>query len=106
MSLCIFCEMAIGKRGDNIVYEDEYILALNDINPKAPVHLLILPKKHIESVNELSGGDKDLFWRLFELAKKMAKEKNIEQGYKLIFNVGRKGGQIIDHLHLHLLGGY
>lgn len=106
MDLCIFCEIANKKMKADVVYENSDFVVLNDINPKAPVHLVLLPKKHIDSVNEINEDDKDLLWDLFSLAKKMAKEKNTEKGYKLAFNIGRKGGQVIDHLHLHLLGGY
>ena len=106
MSLCIFCEIANKKMAADAVYENSDFVVLNDINPKAPVHLVLLPRKHINSINEITDDDKNLLWDLFSLAKKMAKEKNTETGYKLSFNVGRKGGQVIDHLHLHLLGGY
>lgn len=106
MNLCIFCEIADKKKQADIVYENDEFIVLNDINPKAPVHLLLLPKRHINSVNEINDNDKDLMWELFSLAKRMAEEKNTKEGYKLAFNIGRKGGQVIDHLHLHLLGGY
>lgn len=87
-----------------IIYEDKKIIAFKDIKPKAPVHILIIPKKHIPSVNHLEETDKELIGELFLIAQKIAKEKELK-GYRLMINVGRAGGQIIDHLHLHLLSG-
>jgi histidine triad (HIT) family protein len=88
----------------DIVYENDNIVAFKDIHPKAPFHILIVPKKHIESVIKLEDIDKELIGELILTAKKIAKDCNLK-GYKLVINVGREGGQIIDHLHLHLLGG-
>ena len=89
-----------------IQYEDEDIVAFDDINPKAPVHILIVPKKHIGSVNELEDTDAALAGKLILVAKKIAIEKGIDKtGYRLIFNVGKNSGQIVEHIHLHLLGG-
>ncbi len=87
-----------------IVYENDKIIVIKDINPKAPVHLLIIPKKHIPSVDHLKIRDKTLMGELILTAQKIAREKNL-QGYRLVINVGRGGGQIIGHLHLHLLSG-
>jgi histidine triad (HIT) family protein len=81
--------------------------AFNDIAPEPPIHILIVPKKHIHSINHLEAEDKELIGELFLLAKQIAKEQKVsETGYKLIFNVGKGGGQIIDHIHLHLVGGW
>lgn len=88
----------------DIVYEDDKVIAFKDINPKASLHLLIIPKKHILSVNHIEIQDKILMGDLILAAQKIAKEKKL-QGYKLMINVGRDGGQIVDHLHLHLLSG-
>ena len=88
----------------DIVYEDEKVIAIKDINPRAPIHLLLIPKRHIPSVNDLRVEDKLLIGELILTAQKIAKDKKLK-GYKLIFNVGREGGQIIDHIHLHLLSG-
>lgn len=85
-----------------IVYEDDKILTFKDINPKAPIHFLIVPKKHIESIKSLNS--ERIVDSLILAAKKIA-EKNKISGYKLVFNVGREGGQLIDHLHLHFLAG-
>jgi len=87
-----------------IVYEDDKVVVFKDIHPKAPIHFLILPKKHIPSVDHLEIQDKTLMGELILVAQKIAKEQGIE-GYKLMINVGRDGGQIIDHLHLHFLAG-
>jgi len=103
---CIFCKIVNHEQETDIVYEDEQFIVFNDINPKAPVHLLIVPKKHIETINDLKEEDKGMVADMIFLAKKMAEEQNTaEKGYRLVFNVGRGGGQIIDHIHLHLMGG-
>lgn len=101
---CIFCKII--KRGipSDIVFETDKVIAFKDIRPKAEVHILIVPKRHIISVNHLKKGDKVLIGELILASQKIAKEKKLK-GYKLIFNVGREGGQLIPHLHLHLLSG-
>lgn len=101
---CIFCKIAEKKIPADIVYEDEKAVVFKDINPKAPFHILIIPKKHIASVKELKSEDEELMGGLILIAQKIAGEKKLE-GYKLVINVGRDGGQIVEHLHLHLLGG-
>lgn len=101
---CIFCKIVNKEIPSEIVYEDEGILAFKDINPQAPVHLLIIPKKHIPSVDHVELEDKELMGELVLAAQKIAREKNLS-GYKLMINVGRPAGQVIDHLHLHLLSG-
>lgn len=101
---CIFCKIVNGEIPSEKVFENENVFAFLDINPKAKVHVLIVPKKHIESIKHLEEPDKILAGELFLAAKKIAKEKNLE-GYKLVINVGREGGQLVDHLHLHLLSG-
>ena len=107
MSNCLFCKIINKEQNADIIFEDAKFIAIKDIAPKAPIHILIIPKKHIHSINHLEEEDKELIGELFLLAKQVAKEQEIsETGYKLIFNVGRGGGQIIDHIHLHLLGGW
>jgi len=101
---CIFCKIINKEKESTIIYEDDKIIAVKDIYPKAPVHFLIIPKKHILSVDQLKAEDKTLMGEMILTAKKIAREKNLK-GYKLIINVGREGGQIIDHIHLHLLSG-
>ncbi len=103
---CIFCKIINKEQPADIIYEDEKFVVFKDIKPSAPIHLLIVPKFHIASVNDLNKKHKNLISDLILLAKRMAKEQGIEDGYKLSFNVGRKGGQLVDHLHLHLLGGW
>ena len=106
MEQCIFCKIVNKEAPAQIVHEDERILAFKDIFPKAPVHILIVPKKHIETVAHIGPDDKELIGELFVVAKKIAKEQGVsETGYRLIFNVGPDAGQTVDHLHLHLLGG-
>ncbi|OGZ78631.1 MAG: histidine triad nucleotide-binding protein [Candidatus Staskawiczbacteria bacterium RIFOXYB1_FULL_37_44] len=101
---CIFCKIIAGEVFSEKVFENENIFAFLDINPKAKIHVLVVPKKHIKSVKHLEQADKNLAGELFLVAQKIAKEKNLE-GYKLVINVGREGGQLVDHLHLHLLSG-
>jgi histidine triad (HIT) family protein len=104
--MCIFCQIANHQQKADLIYEDEQLVVFKDINPKAPVHLLIVPKKHIKSINELEEEDRNLIDQMIFLAKQLAAEQGIaKKGYRLTFNVGRGGGQIIDHLHLHLMGG-
>jgi len=104
--MCLFCKIANHEQDADIIYEDEKIIVLKDINPKAPIHLLIVPKKHINSINELEETDRELISDMIFLAKKLALKHGIsEKGYRLTFNIGRDGGQIIDHIHLHLMGG-
>lgn len=104
MADCIFCKISKKEIPAEIVFEADEIIVFKDANPKADVHLLIVPKKHIESINHLSVEDKAMASDLIFVAKEMAQKMEVEKsGYKLQFNVGRGGGQIIDHLHLHLI---
>jgi len=104
--MCIFCDIINKKSPAKILYEDDEIIAFPDINPSAPVHILIIPKKHIKSANELEAENQVLLGKMILTAKKLAKENKIDQsGYRLVINTGKDGGQIIEHLHLHLLGG-
>lgn len=107
MNDCIFCKIVKQEQPTDFLYEDEYLVVLKDINPAAPVHLLIVPKKHIESINHCAEENKDLIGQIILVAKQMAQEQGVaKSGYKLIFNVGRGGGQLVDHVHLHLMGGW
>lgn len=106
MDECIFCQIAAGKSPANIEYSDNEVTVFWDINPRAAVHLLVVPKRHIASVNEMAEADERLFGHLINIARKVAQEKGLAQdGYRLVFNVGKHSGQVVDHLHLHLLGG-
>jgi histidine triad (HIT) family protein len=103
---CIFCKIASGEIPAQVVYEDEQVVAFNDINPVAPVHILLIPRLHIPSFNDIIPEHKELIGHLAWAAGKLARLKNInEKGYRLIMNCGRDGGQEIIHLHFHLLGG-
>ncbi len=106
MSECIFCKIIDKEKPADIIFENDHIVAFEDIKPVAPVHLLIVPKKHIISVNHLQKQDRQLIGEMFLSARKLALEKQINQsGYRLIFNIGPDAGQTVDHLHLHLIGG-
>ena len=106
MGDCLFCKIAKGEIPSKKVYEDEFTYAFWDINPGAPVHILIIPKKHIDSVNELQEEDGALIAHVFEVAKQIAHEQGIAQnGYRIVNNCGVDGGQTVMHLHFHLLGG-
>ena len=103
---CIFCNILQGKIPSKQVYRDENYYAFEDINPQAPVHILVVPTKHIPTVNDLTETDKDLMSELFLLAKKIAKEKGVaESGYRLVLNCQKDAGQVIYHIHLHIIGG-
>jgi histidine triad (HIT) family protein len=101
---CIFCKIANKEVKGEIIYENDKVIAFKDIHPKAVFHILVVPKKHIESVDKLEENDKELVGEMALAAKNIAEDNNIS-GYKLVINVGRDGGQIVDHLHMHLLGG-
>ncbi len=103
---CIFCRIVAGEVPGDIVYQDEDFLAFRDISPQAPTHLLIIPKTHIISLALLAKEQQELAGRLVILAKKLAEKEEIaERGYRLVINCGSDGGQLVPHLHLHLIGG-
>jgi histidine triad (HIT) family protein len=103
---CVFCGIAAKKVKATLLYEDDQVLAFPDIAPRAPVHLLIVPKKHIDTANALTAEDAQLAGRLFLTGARLAREKGCaESGYRMIVNCNKDGGQEIFHLHLHLLGG-
>jgi histidine triad (HIT) family protein len=106
MDDCVFCNIINKTIESEILFENERLVVVKDILPKAPVHLLILPKKHIASVSHLEPGDEPLVGDMVFTAKAMAEKFGVGQtGYKLVFNVGRDGGMMVSHLHMHLLGG-
>ena len=105
MTPCLFCQIAAGERPAAVVYRDTEVLAIRDINPQAPTHILIIPIKHITSVDDLTVGDEGLFGRLVMTAKQIAQQENLNKGYRLVVNTGTQAGQSVFHLHLHLLGG-
>ena len=104
MSDCIFCKIIAGEIPSNKVYEDENVLVFHDIKPSAEVHLLVIPKKHIASLNELKSDDEELMGKLILAIPKIAKENGLK-GFKTLINTGKEGGQIVFHIHAHLFGG-
>ena len=103
---CLFCRIVAGKIPSNIVYQDEDFLAFRDIEPQAPTHVIVIPKTHITSLAELAEEQQELIGRLIILAQKLAEEEGIaKSGYRLAINCGPEGGQVIPHLHFHLIGG-
>jgi histidine triad (HIT) family protein len=106
MDDCLFCKIIEKKIPAKIAYEDDKVLAFHDISPQAPVHILIIPKKHIASVSDLSAQDSEIMGYLHLIAKKLAKEFKIEKsGFRLVINNGSDAGQAVSHIHLHVLGG-
>ena len=105
MNDCLFCKMIAGEIPCNIVYENESVFAFRDIDPKAPTHILLIPRKHIRSINELGESDQTLAGELLLIAKKIAKDEGIdESGFRTIFNTNSDGGQTVFHMHMHILG--
>lgn len=106
MEDCIFCKIIKGEIPSTKVYEDEEILAFKDINPAAPIHILVIPKKHIKSLVELEKEDEILVGKIYTVINKIAEEQGVkEKGYRVIVNCGKDGGQEVGHLHFHLLAG-
>lgn len=106
MTDCIFCKIAAGEISTKLVYQDEHVTAFHDINPKAPVHVLIIPNRHIESLAAVTGDDATAVGRLLTAAGHIAQLAGVDvSGYRVVFNVGRDAGMAVYHLHAHLLGG-
>lgn len=102
---CIFCKIVAGTIPSKKVYEDAQALAFFDIEPKAPTHILVIPKKHIASLDHAQPGDASLLGHLLETAADIARGQGLSQGYRVVISTGPQGGQTVDHLHVHLLGG-
>ncbi len=102
---CVFCKIASNEISSKKVYEDGQIVAFNDLDPQAPVHVLIIPKKHIQSADQISDNDTNIIGKIFMVASKIAKELRLENGYRIVNNCGEDGGQTVPHLHFHLMGG-
>ncbi len=103
---CLFCDIIAGTRSSKAVYQDERVYAFEDIHPQAPTHVLVVPRRHISSLAEMTPEDKELVGHLHWVAKEIAKQRGIEaRGYRTLFNTNRGAGQSVFHLHLHLLGG-
>ena len=106
MADCLFCKIIAGEIPSTKVYEDDYVLAFRDIEPQAPQHIIIIPKKHIASANEITAENSSLIGKIFEVASKIAKELGFsENGYRIVNNCGEDGGQTVGHIHFHLLAG-
>ncbi len=103
---CLFCKIIAGEIPSKKTYEDDLVYAFHDIDPQAPVHILIIPKQHIGSVNEITAENSSIVAHIFEVAALLAKENNIsDDGYRVVTNIGEAGGQTVKHLHFHLMGG-
>lgn len=102
---CLFCSIVNGDIPSKKIYEDDAVYAFYDIDPQAPFHAIIIPKTHISSANEINSENSFLIARVFEAAAKIAKENNLDSGYRIVNNCGNDGGQTVGHIHFHLLGG-
>ena len=106
MTDCIFCKIAAGQIPSTKIYEDDDLLAFNDINPQAPTHVLLIPKRHIPSLNDLSEGDDAIVGEMVRRAAAIAAERGVSAGgFRTVFNTNRDAGQTVFHIHLHLVGG-
>jgi histidine triad (HIT) family protein len=105
MDDCLFCKILAGKIPAKKVHEDEHVFAFEDIQPHAPTHVLIIPKKHIRGLQDASGDDAEIVGRLHLAAAEIARQRGIEDGYRTVLNVGPRSGQSVFHMHVHLLGG-
>jgi histidine triad (HIT) family protein len=106
MTDCLFCKFVNGEIEPDKVYEDEHVFAFRDINPQAPTHILVIPKKHIATLNDLQADDEALVGKLYLAAQKIAQDEGIaEDGYRTVMNCNEMAGQTVFHIHLHLLGG-
>lgn len=106
MEDCLFCKIVKEEIPSQKVYEDEYILAFKDIQPAAPIHILVIPKKHINSLADMQNGDEEIIGKIYRVINKIAEEQGFkENGYRVIVNCGKDGGQEVMHLHFHLLAG-
>jgi histidine triad (HIT) family protein len=105
MTDCLFCKIVRGEIPAKKVFEDEHTLAFEDIQPRAPTHVLVIPKKHVRGLNEAGPEDAELIGRLHLVAAQIGRERGIEDGYRTVLNVGPKSGQSVFHIHLHLVGG-
>jgi diadenosine tetraphosphate (Ap4A) HIT family hydrolase len=103
---CIFCKIAEGKIPAKVIYEDDLAVAFEDISPQAPVHTLVIPRKHISTLLDMEDGDRELVGHLFKVAADLARQKGVDEGgFRLVMNTNADAGQTVFHVHLHLLGG-
>lgn len=101
---CLFCKIVNGDIPTNKIYEDDLVIAFNDIDPQAPVHFLVIPKKHIQSVDFINSENSTTIGRIFEVIAKLASQLDLTDGYRVVTNCGKDGGQSVGHLHFHILG--
>lgn len=103
---CIFCRIVSGSIPARLAHEDDLTIAFHDVDPRAPVHVLIIPRRHVTAVDQMNDGDADVMGRLFLVARSLARELGVaDSGYRLVVNNGKDAGQSVDHVHMHLLGG-
>lgn len=102
---CIFCKIAAKEVPSEIIYEDEKVLVFKDLEPKAPVHVLLIPKTHISSVMEINEENSEIISHIFKVIKKLSSKLNLQNGFRVINNCGKYGGQTVNHIHFHVLGG-
>lgn len=102
---CVFCEILKGNLNCSKLYEDEYVLAFKDVEPKAPVHFLVIPKEHISSVEAILPENMDIISKIFNVINELAKSLNLCNGFRIVNNCGKDGGQTVPHMHFHILGG-
>jgi histidine triad (HIT) family protein len=106
MEACLFCRIAKKELPSKTAFEDDRVVAFHDISPQAPVHVLVVPRKHIATLNDVTAEDAELLAHMFDVAKKMAEQYGVDQkGYRTVFNVNAEAGQTVFHLHLHVIGG-
>ena len=102
---CIFCKIVAKEVPSEIIYEDEKVLVFKDLEPKAPVHVLVIPKAHISSVMEINEENSEIISHIFKVIKKLSSKLNLQNGFRVINNCGKYGGQTVNHIHFHVLGG-
>lgn len=106
MDDCIFCKIAAGDIPAELVYEDDLVVAFRDLSPQAPTHILVIPRRHISTLNDLEAGDEAIVGRMVAVAARIAKDEGLDEaGYRTVMNCNEAGGQTVFHIHLHLLGG-
>lgn len=104
MNDCLFCKIANDKMPSDFIYKDDDVVAFNDINPQAPVHFLVIPKKHIDDITKLEAADDELLAKITRVICRLAKEQGLSEGFRIVNNCGENGGQSVKHLHFHVLG--
>lgn len=102
---CLFCKIIEGEIPSDCLYEDDEVYVFKDIDPQAPVHFLVIPKKHIDSLDEMEDADGPLIAHVFQVIRDLAKREGLEKGYRVVHNIGEDGGQSVKHMHFHVLGG-